>query len=373
MRRRWTLIVVDGDDRGNQAEIEDAPALIGAAPAATLVLTDDTVSRYHAEIDVFADAIRIRDLDSTNGTFTEAGARVREALVENGGTFRVGQTVVRIVAIDEPAGSEIPTDPTLQAPGTVLEIGNALAASPSTFVLFDDIRRVAISTSSVLFRGERGSGRATLARVLYTLSPRARSPFFAVDAADLRPEDYHRAFLRAHRGTLLIEDVEKLQPEVQAALRHTLERGEVRPHGDDKTLRVDVRVLSSTSIDLAKSPTFDPVLLRRIGVVQLVVPPLSERIDDAIAISNRALAPRGLRVGPRVTALLRLHRWTRHVEELEAMLKDPLADGPLVGPLLDDTVAELEGDVSRAAEKLSVSTGALFRRLAHYDVDIDAP
>lgn len=380
MRRRWRLVVVDGDDRGITAELEETPALIGAAPAAALMLTDDTVSRYHAELDVFADGIRIRDLDSTNGTFLEGENRVREGFVENGGTFRVGRTTVRALAVDEPASSEIPTDPALHSPEGVVEIGGALAASPLSIGLVDDLRRVAASSSPVLFRGERGAGKSTLARVLHTLSNRARAPFITVNAGEMGWEDHHRLFVKAHRGSLFIEDVDQLSPEVQVILRTAVERGEVRPPGDDKMLRVDVRLLSATTIDLRKKPDFDPVLLRRLAVVELSIAPLRERVDDAAAIAQSRLDAFGLRVGPKLHGLLARHGWPGNIDELEAALDDPLNTAPpagiphaLQGALLDDAVSSMEGDVSALAKKLALSTRTLFGRLAEHDVDLDLP
>ncbi len=370
MRRRWQVIVVDGDDRGASAELEETPALIGAAPASTLVLTDDTVSRYHAEVDVFAEGIRVRDLDSTNGTYLEGEARVREGFVENGGTFRVGRTTIRTIAIDESAASEIPTDPNLKAPGGVLEIGGAILASDPMFNLIDNLRRVATSTSAVLFRGERGSGKATMARILHSFSSRARAPFVAVTAADLHGED-HRIFLRAHRGSLFIEDIERLDPRVQAELRSVADRGEVRPVGDDKVLRVDVRLFSATTVDPKSDARLDPVLLRRLSVVELIVPPLRDRPEDALAIARHRLRALDLLVGSKVEAAIRTNAWPGNVDGLLAALAHPLAGGPLTGPLLDDALAARAGDVSALAEALEISTRGLFGWLAAYDVDLE--
>jgi DNA-binding NtrC family response regulator len=158
---------------------------------------------------------------------------------------------------------------------------------------------------------------------------------------------------------------------MQAALRQSMERGEVRVPGEDKMLRIDVRLLTSSTIDLRKKWDFDPILVRRLAVVELFMPPLAERIEDVRAIANRRLAPLGLRAGNRFSAFAASHRWTGHVDELERALSDP--DHALQGALLDDAVAELEGDVSALAKKLSISTRALFARLAHHDIDIDGP
>lgn len=381
-RRRWRLVVVDGDDRGAEAELEESPALVGAAPAASLVLSDDTVSRYHAEVDVFADGLRIRDLDSTNGTFVGGDDRVREGFVENGGTFRVGRTTIRLIAVDEPATSEIPTDPRFQAPDGILEIGHALFASPLMRALIDNVRRVAASASSVLLRGEPGTGRAALARIVHDMSPRRRAAFVSVHAGALDRQSHaqllfgrHDApglFSKAHRGTLFIEDVDLLHPEVQAAVLHTIRRGEVRPvTGDDKVARVDVRILSSTSVALRERKDFDRALFRRLAVVELVVPPLRDRFDDVLAVVERKLSPAGLSVGPKTRDFLMGERWMTNLDELHDLLSAPLS-GALEGPLLDDAVRASRGDVSAVADRIGTTSRALFGRLHAHAVDLDA-
>lgn len=383
-RRTWRLVVADGDDRGTAVELTESPALIGAAPASSLVLTDDTVSRYHAEIDLFAEGLRVRDLDSTNGTFLEGENRIREGFVANGGTFRVGRTAVRVIAMDEPAASEIATDPTLLAPDGVVEIGPAVAASPLLHTLVDDVRRVAASSSAVLLRGERGSGKATIARALHDMSNRRRAPFVTVHAEALTIDRYQQMlfgegtqiglFTRAHHGTLFVEDVELLSPEAQSALRHTIDRREIQPLGSDqKMLRVDVRMVCSTTVDLREHPGFDPALSRRLAVVELRVPPLRDRPEDVLAIAARRLPP-GFTVGPETSAFLNRQRWPNNGDDLTALLDDPLVatPPPLQAALLRDAVAAKHGDVSAVAAELSIGTKALFRKLADHDVDLDA-
>lgn len=383
-RRVWRLIVADGDDQGATTELDESPALIGAAPAASLILTDDTVSRYHAEIDLFAEGLRVRDLDSTNGTFIEDEERIREGFVGNGGTFRVGRTTIRVIAVDEPASSEIPTDPTLISPDGVVEIGDAVAASPQLQSLLDHVRRAAGSSSAVLLRGERGSGKATIARALHDMSARRRAPFVPVRADALTVESYRRIlfgdqdraglFTRAHHGTLFIEDVDLLAQEAQSALKHTIDRQEIQPMGpNQKMLRVDVRMVCSTTVDLREHPSFDPALCRRLAVVELRIPPLRDRPEDILAIAARTL-PRGFTVGTKTSAFLTRQRWPNNVDELAALLEDPLAAAPppLQAALLHDAVAAKRGDVSAVADDLALATRALFVKLADHDVDLDA-
>lgn len=405
--RRWRLFVVEGADRGTSTDIVDTPALIGAAPASALVLGDDTVSRYHAEIDVFAEGLRVRDLDSTNGTFLgQAPAsgvnddeRIRDAFVENGSVFRVGRTAIRLIAIDEPAASEIETDPHGAPPGATEHFGGLVGVAASTRELFRVVRKVAPSSSAVLLEGEVGTGKALLAEQIHARSPRAESPFVAVDLSTLSDDAMSNAlfglavddepprlglFERANHGTLFIEHVDLLPAALQQRIRDVMERGELRRNGDRRTRRIDVRCISSSEVRLENRSDFDRGLYRRLAVVRLKVPPLRARLDDAPAIVAHILGRSGrgdVKLGSRTRGLLDTQRYplnTRDAERFAELLETPSRevrsgfDGVLVKAHLDDVLEAHRGHVGRAAERLGFSTPALFRMLHVYRVDLDA-
>lgn len=393
----WRLFVVDGGDRGTTADVDDTPALVGAAPASTLVLTDDTVSRYHAEIDVFAEGLRIRDLDSTNGTFLEGDDRIRDAFVENGGTFRVGRTTVRLIAIDEPAASEIETDPRGVPPGAIEHFGQLVGVTPAGRELFRIVRKVAPSSSAVLLEGEDATGRGMLAEQLHALSPRQEHPLVRVDLETVPAEEVSRALFgeagepptlglieRANHGTLFVENVERLPTELQPRLRQVIERGELTRNGADRSRRVDVRVLSSCRRNLADAPGFDATLRRRISVVRLEVPPLRERPEDAAAIVEHVVRKAGRAdstLGSRVRDLLKTQRYDSNADDAKRFAEVLLQpggsrregfDGVLVEAYLTDAMETHRGDVAAAARTIGLEKAALFRLLATYDVDLDA-
>ncbi|MEQ9498761.1 MAG: sigma 54-interacting transcriptional regulator [Deltaproteobacteria bacterium] len=400
--RRWRLFVVDGTDRGATADIDDTPALIGAAPASSLVLSDDTVSRYHAEIDVFAEGLRVRDLDSTNGTFAapesgeESDERIRDAFIENGGAFRVGRTTIRLIAVDEPAASEIETDPHMAPPGAVEHFGPLVGVSAATREIFRVVRKVAPSSSAVLLEGEVGTGKAHLAYELHRRSTRREQPYITLDLTTTPPDELSNAlfgetngnaprlglFERANHGTLFIEHIEELPPALQPRMRSVIERGELRRNGDKRTRRIDVRCLTSTTERLQKT-SFDPGLYRRISVVRLKVPPLRARLDDAAAIVNHILKRdrnADLSIGPKTRGLLDTQRFDKNTKDVARLASRLVAlepmrlegfDGLFVAAFLQDVLAEERGRVSRAARLCGIKDREMFRLLNAYGIELD--
>jgi len=401
-RRFWRLVVEDGADAGKTADIEQSPALVGAAPAAALVLTDDTVSRYHLEIDAFAEGVRVRDLDSTNGTFVGT-TRIRDAFLEPTDVFRVGRTVVRVESSDEPAAPEIETDPAGIPLGGVERLGNAVAMSTAGRALFEDIRKVARSSSRVLFEGEAGVGKAAAARLLHDLSPRKAQPFITLslpvgldsEAADRllfgTAEDGAPpgACERTGSGTLFIEAVDRLPFATQRRLLRVVESGEVQRHGDPRRRRMDARIISSSTSPTSMGAGLDPKLLRRLGVVRLAIPPLRARKEDIVPIAIELLRRRGVApgvLGPRLRARLLADGWPENVDQLELGLlalpepsrwigappAPPGLEAELRRALVEDQILSTEGSVTRAALALGVEVKVLFRYLARERIDLDA-
>jgi transcriptional regulator with GAF, ATPase, and Fis domain len=386
LRRRWQLEVIDGNDFGTIVDITYAPALIGAAPAAMLVITDETVSRYHAEVDAFANGIRVRDLDSTNGTFVD-DVKIRDAFVEAGHEFRVGRTTVRTRATDEPAAPEIDTDPSGVAIGDVEFVKDALAVAGSTRDLLRSVRKIAPSSSSVLFEGERGSGRATLAKLLHDLSPRKSGPFVTFNPRLMQESAEPEAlmtsvFERARNGTLFIEEIEHLPEAVHVPLLRAIESGEIQRPGDERKVRIDVRTVASTSRALKNDPRFHAGLYRRIAVVRLKVPALRDRPEDITPLAELFFqegAPKKRVLGARTKIALTALEWPGNGDELrEAIAR---LDGieslglpdrsALQVAFVADALAEKRGHVTQAALDLGMTPKALFRFLKTTYIDLD--
>ncbi len=169
-------------------------------------------------------------------------------------------------------------------------------------------RKIAGRNITVLIEGETGTGKEILARFIHANSPRANNPFIAVNCSaftetlleselfghekgSFTGASYTRRgiFEVADRGTLLLDEIGEASPSIQAKLLRVLETGEFMRVGGEKPVRVDVRVIASTNVDLEKAAregAFREDLFYRLDVVSLTLPPLRERPGDILALVN---------------------------------------------------------------------------------------
>ena len=168
--------------------------------------------------------------------------------------------------------------------------------------LFDMIQKVAPSQSSVLILGESGTGKELVARSIHTCSPRKSKPFVAVNCGAI-PENLIESELFGHKkgaftgavgdrpglfeqaegGTLLLDEIGELPLLMQTKLLRVLQEREFKRVGDAQTRKTDVRIICASNRNLEALVTagsFREDLFYRINVVQLLLPPLRERIED---------------------------------------------------------------------------------------------
>jgi len=168
--------------------------------------------------------------------------------------------------------------------------------------LFDMIQKVASSQSSVLILGESGTGKELAARAIHSCSPRKSKTFVAVNCGAI-PESLIESELFGHKkgaftgavadrpglfeqaegGTLFLDEIGELPLLLQTKLLRVLQEREFRRVGDAKVIKTDVRVLAASNRDLeedVKNAAFREDLYYRINVVQIVMPPLRERVED---------------------------------------------------------------------------------------------
>ena len=211
--------------------------------------------------------------------------------------------------------------------------------------VLETIRTVAPTRASVLIEGESGTGKELLARAVHDLSDRAERAFVAVNCAAL-PEalvestlfghekgaftgavkQVKGAFERAHGGTLLLDEVTEMRPDLQAKLLRVLQEQEFERVGGTVPVRVDARIVATTNRKLREavaSGAFREDLYYRLAVVPVVVPPLRERLEDVPALvqhfARRAAAEVGKRlvsVTPETVDLLQAYDWPGNVREL---------------------------------------------------------
>ncbi len=174
------------------------------------------------------------------------------------------------------------------------------------------VRAVASTKASVLIRGESGVGKELIARAIHAQSDRATGPLVKVNCASIPKELFESEFfghvkgsftgaLRnragrfelAHRGTIFLDEVGEIPLDMQAKLLRVLQESEFERVGDDRTQRVDVRVLAATNRDLeadVQSGLFRRDLYYRLGVFPVDVPALRERRDDIVPLAQFFLA-----------------------------------------------------------------------------------
>jgi two-component system NtrC family response regulator len=205
------------------------------------------------------------------------------------------------------------------------------------------IDRVGPSPATILLAGESGVGKELLAQRLHRKSPRIQGPFVAVNCAALPKDlmeselfghakgaftgaarDRRGKFELAHGGTLLLDEVAELPPELQSKLLRALSERVIDVVGKEQPVPIDVRVVAATNQDLARSVAdgrFRADLYYRLNVVTVVVPPLRERPEDVRMLAAhflRQFAPdRELSFDDAAWQRLLAHAWPGNVRELE--------------------------------------------------------
>ncbi len=210
--------------------------------------------------------------------------------------------------------------------------------------------RYAASEAPVLLQGETGTGKELLAHAVHRLSPRNDGPFVAVNCAAL-PQTLleselfgyeEGAFTGAKKGgkiglfelgregTVFLDEIGDIPPEVQIRLLRVVEAKEVMRVGGDRIVPVDARIVSSTCKDLGeelRKGRFRPDLFYRLGVLKLVVPPLRERSEDIPEIIEDLLTRHGKdksAVTPPMLDRMKRYSWPGNVRELRSLLESYL-------------------------------------------------
>lgn len=343
--RRIQITVTAGNDRGLSRELEEDTVIsIGHAADNDIRLSDPTVSHYHVELFLRDNSVRVRDLESRNGTYV-GQARILDAEIESGTILGLGHTQIRIgdITLGEPASEEL-----------FQGIDGIVAESQAMKQVVRQIRRVASVTSSVLVQGETGTGKEVVARAIHRLSERNKRPFVVVDcgalSADLilselfghekgaftNAERLHTgAFERANGGTLFLDEIGELPLSVQPALLGAIERRSFRRVGGERELELDVRIIAATHRDLrgaANAGTFRADLYYRLAVTRIVVPPLRERYSDLAELARQFAreitgSADAQPFDGRALEMLRLQHFHGNVRELRNLVENQIVMG----------------------------------------------
>ena len=308
---------------------------------------------------------------------------------------------------------------------------NFIGASEAVVMLKKLAKRVASSDSTVMIRGESGTGKDLIAKAIHHHSPRCAGPFVTINCAAL-PEtlleselfghkkgsftgaikDKEGLFKAADGGTFFLDEVGNTSTAIQVKLLRVLEDKKVTPVGDTRPVEVDVRLIAATNCDLeeeVKMGRFRADLFYRLNVIPIFIPPLRERKEDIellaghfISVYCEKLNTTVKQVSEEAMNLLMTYHWPGNVRELENMIERAVLlnrterlevsdfpeklQRPEQVPLVKETEAvtptlesiekayihyvmsQTEGKKAEAAKILGIDTSTLYRKIERYDM-----
>jgi DNA-binding NtrC family response regulator len=241
------------------------------------------------------------------------------------------------------------------------ELGQLIGQSLAMRRVMASIDQVAPSSASIVIVGESGTGKELVARTIHELSPRSSGPYIAINCAAL-PETLMESELFGHErgsftgadrrregcfelatgGTLLLDEIGEMKPELQAKLLRVLEERKVRRLGGSAEIPVDVRVLAATNRNLEgqlREGRFREDLYYRLNVFTIQLPTLRERAEDVPILIEHFLQQLAPSAGKSIVGmeaecleLLKAQRWPGNVRQLRNVIERALivTRGPMI-------------------------------------------
>ena len=300
--------------------------------------------------------------------------------------------------------------------------------------VLDLVKKVAPHDITVMLRGASGTGKELIARAIHNSSGRANKPFVAIDCAILpdtlveseifghekgaftgATEKKLGKFELAQGGTVFLDEIGNLTPQIQVKLLRTLQEREIERLGGKKPIRVDFRLIAATNMNLEKAISagrFREDLYYRLNVFSIYLPPLRERDGDVMLLteyflkeSNRIFKKEVKKISPDVTNLLAAYPWPGNVRELRNVIESavllasdtilpqhmPLkiqevlkqsvelpttlkkvgkqAKGKAEKELITKVLNEVNWNKSKASKMLKVDYKTLYNKIKEYDIE----
>jgi two-component system, NtrC family, response regulator PilR len=236
-------------------------------------------------------------------------------------------------------------------------IDRVVGVSSAMAAVFEMVRAIAPTSSTVLITGESGTGKELVARAIHGLSTRSDGPFVGLNCGALPDtlleselfghvkgaftdarQSKKGLFEAAHGGTLLLDEVGETSPAMQVKLLRALQDRRVRPVGGTEEIDVDVRVIAATNVpleELVRLKRFREDLFYRLQVIPINTPPLRNRKEDVPALAEhfrerfaRDMGKSVASVSPEAMELLERYAWPGNVRELENVIERAVALEP---------------------------------------------
>ncbi len=296
-----------------------------------------------------------------------------------------------------------------------------IGESPSMQEVLKSIRKVAPTDVNVLITGENGTGKELVARMLHRESKRAGEVFVSVDLGSLSPTLFESelfghvkgAFTDASTdrtgriesatgGTLFLDEIGNLSLSLQSKLLAVLQQREITPIGSNRVIPVDFRLITATNKDpfqLAGEQLFREDLLYRINTVRINLPPLRERADDVIILTEyflerfaRKYDKPGLKIGQKTLDVLKVHQWPGNIRELQHAIEHAviMCETTILSPgdfnlrldnspgklslnleevekrTIEDVLRKHHGKLAEAYKELGISRTTLYHKMKKY-------
>jgi transcriptional regulator with GAF, ATPase, and Fis domain len=234
--------------------------------------------------------------------------------------------------------------------GIASRFSEIIGRSHSLLRVFDLVARVATSETSVLILGETGTGKELIANAIHHASPRSRFPYIKVNCGAL-PDTLIESELFGHEkgaftgalgkkigrfeqaqgGTILLDEIAEMQPDLQVKLLRVLQEKEIERVGGTETIKMDVRIIAATNRNLEKEVAegrFRLDLYYRLNVYPVTLPPLRERKEDIPLLANffaanfSKKAKRNFQsISTRMMTELQAYGWPGNIRELENVIE----------------------------------------------------
>jgi DNA-binding NtrC family response regulator len=320
-------------DKDKRATVGADPITVGRDASCTIVLDDKRVSSVHGELVATPLGVRIRDLGSKNGIWTN-DVRIHEGYLADATTLHFGPIELAFEPAQKSERMRISQKE---------QIGSLYGRTPAMREVFARIERSAQADLTVLVEGETGTGKELVAQAIHELSPRKGKPFVVVDCGSIphglaestlfghtrgaftgATDNRTSPFVLAEGGTVFLDELGELPLDTQPKLLRALAERRIQSVGGSGYVPFDARIVAATRRDLQRAVNEDAFrsdLYFRIAQVRITMPSLRDRVEDIPGLVQFILDREGhknafKRIPRDSMAQLLRHDWPGNVREL---------------------------------------------------------